>query len=53
MAFQKLSEEDKKIEKKGFSSILFEAGDIEYTPESQKNYSGTVIGDKYFSLDIW
>ena len=40
------------LEKKGFSSILFEAGDIEYTPESQKNYSGTVIGDKYFPLDI-
>ena len=40
------------LEKKGFSSILFEAGDIEYTSESQKYYSGTVIGDKYFPLDI-
>ena len=40
------------LEKKGFSSILFEAGGIDFSSKSQKYYSGNVIGDKYFPLDI-
>ena len=39
------------LEKKGFSSILFEAGGEDYSDESQKYYSGSIIGDKYFPLD--
>ena len=39
------------LEKKGFSSILFEAGGADYSDESQKYYSGSVVGDKYFPLD--
>lgn len=39
------------LEKKGFSSMLFEAGGADYSNESQKYYSGSVTGDKYFPLD--
>ena len=39
------------LERKGFSSILFEAGGADYSVESQKYYSGSVIGDEYFTLD--
>jgi len=39
------------LEKKGFSSIIFEAGGVDYSSKSQNYYSGSVVGDKYFSLD--
>ena len=34
------------------SVVLAEAGDIEYDPASQELYSGRVIGDDYFDLDV-
>ena len=40
------------LERKGFSSILFEAGGTDYSEESQNYYSGDVVGDKYFPLDV-
>ena len=41
-----------KLEENGFSSIIFEAGDLYPTGESQDFYSGKIIGDPYFDLDV-
>ena len=38
------------LEEKGFSSIIFEAGGLEPTDESQSYYTGEVSGDHYFTL---
>ena len=40
------------LEKKNKTCLILEAGEIEFTEESQKNYQGTVIGDPYHDLDI-
>ena len=41
-----------KLEENGFSSIIFEAGDLYPTGESQEFYSGEIVGDTYFDLDV-
>ena len=38
------------LEEKGFSSVIFEAGGLEQTEESQSYYAGEVVGDPYFDF---
>ena len=38
------------LEKKGISSVIIEAGNINYDEKSQSFYKGTVIGDEYPDL---
>lgn len=40
-----------RLEKKNISSIIIEAGGMEYSPDSQDVYRGKVVGDSYFDLD--
>ena len=41
-----------KLEEKGISSIIFEAGGLESNENSQKFYKGNTIGDEYPDLSI-
>jgi len=41
-----------KLEEKGFSVLIFEAGGLYPEEDSQKIYEGENIGDEYFDLDI-
>ena len=38
------------LEEKGISSIIFEAGDLDFNEKSQNFYKGNVIGDEYPDL---
>ena len=38
------------LEEKGISSIIFEAGGLEFNEKSQNFYKGNVIGDEYPDL---
>ncbi len=39
------------LEKQNISSIIIEAGGMEYSPDSQDVYRGKVVGDSYYDLD--
>lgn len=41
-----------KLEDKGFTVLIIEAGDVFTSSESQEFYEGENIGDKYFELDV-
>lgn len=41
----------RRLAEAGVPSLLLDAGDVEYTDESQRVYQGEVIGDPYFELD--
>ncbi len=40
------------LEKKGISSVIIEAGDIDFKEKSQSLYDGTIIGESYPDLKI-
>ena len=40
------------LEKKGISSTIFEAGDLEFNEKSQILYKGNTFGDEYPDLSI-
>jgi len=40
-----------RLERQNISSIIIEAGGMEYSPDSQDVYRGKVVGDSYFDLD--
>lgn len=41
-----------RLEEQGVPSIIFEAGDVDPTVDSQDFYRGDVVGDPYFDLDV-